>query len=97
MMTPAADSPQAEQAMQQEDHMQQLISEGFEPVYPDEYEYNMDKIQTIDDVRKFLTELGTPTLTLFPGVSLEDAGKDPDVWVKVEYQEVETPQDGEAS
>jgi len=84
MNAPAADSLQAEQAMQQEDDMNELIANGFEPVFPDEYEYDMDSVKTIEDVQKFFKELGVPTLTLMPGVGLEEAGKDPSVWNKVE-------------
>ena len=60
------------------------FDEKYEEVMPDEYVYNMDKLDSLEDVVTYLKELGPPTLSLMPGVSLEDANKNPDVWVKVE-------------
>ena len=61
----------------------------LERIEEDEYSYDMSQLVDVDSIVRFLRELGTPVLSLMKGVSLEEADKDPSVWIKVRGEDAD--------
>ena len=89
LAAPAADSPQAEVAMSEEDHLKAALDGMSSPISLSDgkfYKYNVESIETIEDVKNFIREMDVYTVT-YPGVSLESLGKNPDLWIEEDTPE----------
>jgi hypothetical protein len=95
---PAADSKKAEAAMAEDVSQSmteaQLIAEGYVPMesVPKYYKYNVDSIQTMDDVRRFIGSMNI-YLTLIGDQTLEGLGRDPAEWTVLEFEDDDTSTD----
>lgn len=76
-----SDSVQAGQARDQE---QELLDQGFEPVYPRRYRYDYGRITSFEAVQEFVKEMNV--VFECPPEMFEVIGKNIDLWVEVEEE-----------
>ena len=86
-MMPAADSEEAEAAMEEEF----MAEMGYMLVDPSDlrtFKFDETQINSIEDVRDFIREMGIEHV-LLPGQTLEEVGRNPRFWIEIEEEDAE--------
>lgn len=81
---------QEKEAEKVEAYLEEMAEGGTVEVMPGDftfYKFDVNKIETLEDVKKFIEEMGI-VLTLPPGASIEDLGKTPEMWVEFDPEGV---------